>query len=74
MMEDSSSITDKNDQSNLPCQHTNTCLVFYIQFITKSEIKYFALKGDRNLKSGSFPAPAELQAVFLLGKDPSGKI
>lgn len=73
-MEDSPFVTDKNHQSNLPCQPTNPCLVFYKEFITKSEIKYFALKGDINLKSGSFPAPTGLQAVFFLGKDPSGKI
>lgn len=58
--------------ANVPTFYT--CLVSYVQFIAKSEIKYFALKGDRNLKSGSFPAPAGLQAVFILGKDPSGKI
>ena len=73
-MENILSLTDEKYQSNLPCQPTNSCLVFYVQFITESEIKYFALKSDRNLKSGSFPAHAGLQAVFLLGKDPSGKI
>lgn len=68
------SVTDEKDQSKLLCQPTNSCLVIHVQFITGSEIKYFALKSDRNLKSGSFPAPAGLQAVFLLGKYPSGKI
>lgn len=74
MTEDISSLTDEKYQANLPHQPTNTCFLFYVQFIAKSEIKYFALKDDRNLKSGSFPAPAGLQAVFLLGKDPNGKI
>lgn len=68
------SVTDEKDQSKLLCQPANSCLVIHVQFITGSEIKYFALKSDRNLKSGSFPAPAGLQAVFLLGKYPSGKI
>ena len=75
MIEDTPFLPEENYQSNLPGQFTNTGLLFYIQFFTKkSKIKYFALKDDRTLKCGSFPAPAGLQAVFLLGKDPNGKI
>lgn len=60
MMADIPSLTDETYQSNLLCQPTNTCLAFYTQFIKKSEIKYFALKGDRNLKSGALPDTAGL--------------
>lgn len=74
MMEGTPSLIDEKHESNLPCHPTHICLVSRVQFHIESEIKYFTLKGARNLKSGPFPAPAGLQAVFLLGRDPSGKI
>lgn len=74
MIEDIPCLTDEMCQSNLPFKPTDTCLVFYIQLTTKSEIKYSALKSDRNFKTGAFPALAGLQAVLLWGKEPSGKI